>query len=97
LRQPGPTGIERDFPARAARALVRAAEKLGVDPDDLAVRLENGEIAELVTELRLSRYLYRAGYDSDRLDDLLTRISATRKPHSSDDAANLATADPPRR
>lgn len=48
----------REFINLSTQAITTAAERLGIDPLELAKALQNGEIAELVeAEARLNRHL----------------------------------------
>lgn len=55
------------------QALEGAADRLGVDPLDLARGLARGRLADLILELKVARY-WAYPRDRDRIEDLLAGI-----------------------
>ena len=59
--------------AAAVRAIQTAANRLGVDPALLATRCADGELADVIIELRVARFNLPEA-DQERVEALLRRI-----------------------
>ena len=69
-------GSERqgdELSASARRAIVTAAMRLGIDPGDFAARCADGEIADLILDLRQARHGL-AATDRERIESLLRSL-----------------------
>lgn len=59
--------------AAAVKALRTAAARLGVDPETLAARCADGELAEVILELRIARFNLPEA-DQQRVEELLRKM-----------------------
>ncbi len=59
--------------AAAEKALRSAATRLGVDPETLAARCADGELAEVILELRIARFNLPEA-DQERVEELLRKM-----------------------
>ena len=64
---------EKEFALNAARALRKAAQRLAVPPELLAARCVDGELADVIIELRLARFNLPSA-DQERVEGLLRSI-----------------------
>ncbi|HEY8485326.1 MAG TPA: hypothetical protein VIL13_12005 [Longimicrobiales bacterium] len=70
-----PISAERsqDFDAACRQAFLTAARRLNLDAGQLASRCAEGELAELILELRMARHALSEA-DRERVEALLRRI-----------------------
>jgi hypothetical protein len=70
---PAPAEDSEALARAAAKALRSAADRLGVEADSLATRCTEGELADVIIELRVARFNLPAA-DQERVEELLRKI-----------------------
>ena len=69
----GEAEMQTELQKVCTKAIESAARRLGTDPTAFATRCTEGELAELVFELRTLRHLLPTS-DRERVEELLRRI-----------------------